>query len=238
MTSLYNGPRALSAPEVRDHSPRYFDLLCTAFVALLLLSNIAATKLIEVDTPIMPLIFDGGAILFPFTYIIGDLLTEVYGFARARRAILAGFAFSILAAAVFYLVQVAPPAADYHNQEAFAAVLGFVPRIVIASIAGYLVGQFLNSVVLAWLKQRLGERNMWVRLIGSTIVGEAADTVTFCTIAFYGVITGAEFLNYVIVGFIYKVAVEVVFLPLTYAVIGAVKRAEPAYVSIDRERDV
>ncbi|MBD3689487.1 queuosine precursor transporter [Nanchangia anserum] len=209
--------------------PKYFEYCYVAFVAFLLLSNIAATKLIEVPTPWTNLVFDGGAILFPLTYILGDVLTEVYGLARARKTIITGFALSILASLTFWLVQLAPPAADWHNQEAFEAVLGFVPRIVAASLGGFVVGQLLNSVVLARMKQRWGEKNMWTRLIGSTLVGEGADSLVFCTIAYYGIITGGTFLNYLIVGWAYKVAVEVVLLPLTYAVIGAIKRAEPAY---------
>lgn len=209
--------------------PKFFEYCFVAFVAFLLLSNIAATKLIEVPTPWITLVFDGGAILFPLTYILGDVLTEVYGLARARKTILTGFALSILASLVFWLVQLAPPASDWGNQEAFEAILGFVPRIVAASLCGFLVGQLLNAVVLARLKRRFGERNMWVRLIGSTIVGEAADSAVFCTIAYYGIITGGTFLNYLIVGWAYKVAVEVVLLPLTYLVIGGIKRAEPFY---------
>lgn len=214
---------------VETRAPRYFEYVFVSFVAFLLLSNIAATKLIGIDTPVGTLIFDGGAILFPLTYILGDVLTEVYGIARARRTILTGFALSILASLTFWLVQVAPPAADWPHQAAFESVLGFVPRIVAASMGGYLVGQLLNAQVLARMKRRWGEKNMWTRLIGSTIVGEAADSVVFCTIAFYGVLTGGAFVNYVLVGWAYKVAVEVVLLPVTYAVIGAIKRAEPAY---------
>lgn len=210
-------------------APKYFEYCFVAFVAFLLLSNIAATKLIEVPTPVTPLIFDGGAILFPLTYILGDVLTEVYGSARARKTILTGFALSLLASLTFWLVQIAPPAADWHNQAAFEAILGFVPRIVAASLAGFLVGQLLNSQVLARMKRRWGEKNMWTRLIGSTIVGEAADSAMFCTIAYFGIITGGTFLNYLLVGWAYKVAVEIVLLPVTYAVIGAIKRAEPTY---------
>ncbi|MDN5964634.1 MAG: queuosine precursor transporter, partial [Actinomyces sp.] len=191
-------------------------------------SNIAATKLIALDFGFLPtaLIFDGGAILFPLTYVLGDVLSEVYGFRRARRVIVLGFAVSVLASAIFWLVQVAPPGPGYENQAAFEAVLGFVPRIVAASLAGYLVGQLLNSWVLVWIKCTWGEERLWVRLIGSTLVGEAVDTVVFCTIAFYGVITGADFLNYVLVGYVYKVSVEVLMLPVTYPVIGWVKRLE------------
>ncbi len=206
------------------------------FVAVLLISNIGATKLIEFGPDIAiggfaisPIITDGGVFLFPLAYIIGDILSEVYGFKAARRAILLGFVMLVLAAITFLAVQYAPPADSYGHQEAFEAVLGFVPRIVIASIAGYLVGQLLNAYVLVKIKRRTQEKALWARLIGSTAVGELADTVVFCTIAFYGVITGPDFLNYVIYGYLYKTLLEVVLLPVTYPVIGWVKRREPSY---------
>lgn len=207
-------------------NPRLYDLVAVAFVALLILSNIAATKLIGLHVGTAQLVFDGGAVLFPFTYILGDVLSEVYGFRRAKRTILAGFVFSIVAALTFLLVGAAPPGPGYDNQEAFIAVLGFVPRIVAASVAGYLVGQLLNAWVLVRIKDRWGAKHLWARLIGSTLVGEFADTLVFCTIAFYGVITGADLLNYLFVGYVYKVGVEVVLLPITYRVIGWIRKRE------------
>lgn len=209
----------------------HYAVVVGVFVALLLISNIGATKLIAVG----PLITDGGAFLFPLAYVAGDVLSEVYGWRATRRAILLAFAMSGLAAATFWLVQVAPPAADWPNQEAFEAVLGFVPRIVLASLAGFLVGQLLNAWALGRIKVRTLERHLWVRLLGSTAVGEFADTLVFCTIAFYGVITGATFANYVITGYLYKVGVEVLVLPITYRVIAAVKRREPTYGVPDDE---
>lgn len=203
-------------------SYKYFDIILAFFVAVLLISNIGATKLIEIG----PFITDGGAILFPIAYIFGDIFTEVYGYRKARRAILVGFAAMVLAALTFMAVQYLPPAADYTNQAAFEAVLGFVPRIVLASLAGFLVGQFVNSVVLAKLKVKTKGKYLGVRLIGSTVFGELADTVVFCTIAFYGVITGGTFLNYVLVGIAYKISVEIIFLPITYRVIAVLKKRE------------
>ena len=133
-------------------------------------------------------------------------------------------------------MQQAPPADDWGNQDAFEAVLGFVPRIVLASLCGFLVGQLLNAWVLVRIKARTLESRLWIRLLGSTAVGEFADTLVFCTIAFYGVITGWTFINYVITGFVYKVAVEVLVMPITYRVIAALKRREPTYgVPVDPE---
>ena len=195
------------------------------FVALLLISNIGAVKLIAFG----PLITDGGAFLFPLVYVVGDVLAEVYGWKAARRAIIIAFVMGALAAVTFYLVQISPPADGWENQEAFEAVLGFVPRIVLASVLGFLVGQLLNAYVLVWIKRKTQERKLWARLMGSTVVGEFADTVVFCTIAFYGVITGGDFVTYVIVGFVYKTTVEIVLLPITYRIIAFVKKHEPTY---------
>ena len=195
------------------------------FVALLLISNIGAVKLIAFG----PLITDGGAFLFPLVYVVGDVLAEVYGWKAARRAIIIAFVMGALAAVTFYLVQISPPADGWENQEAFEAVLGFVPRIVLASVLGFLVGQLLNAYVLVWIKRKTQERRLWARLMGSTVVGEFADTVVFCTIAFYGVITGGDFVTYVIVGFVYKTTVEIVLLPITYRIIAYVKTREPTY---------
>ena len=202
-----------------------YPYVIAIFAALLLLSNIGAVKLIEFG----PIITDGGAFLFPLVYIVGDVLSEVYGLKAARRAIFLAFALSVLASLTFWAVQAAPAAQGWENQSAFESVLGFVPRIVLASVCGFLVGQLLNAYVLVKLKERTAEKALWFRLIGSTVVGEFADTLTFCTIAFYGVITGGDFLNYVITGYVYKTLLEVVLLPVTYRVIALMKRIEPTY---------
>ena len=212
-------------PKFAHNNATLYPYVVAIFCCILLISNIGAVKLIHFG----PIITDGGAFLFPLVYIIGDVLSEVYGFRAARRAILLGFAMAILAALTFYLVQISPADAAWGNQAAFEAILGFVPRIVLASVCGFLVGQLLNSYVLVWIKKRTNEKHLWARLIGSTVVGELADTLVFCTIAFYGVITGADFLNYVLVGYIYKTLLEVVLLPITYPTIAWVKRHEPSY---------
>lgn len=212
------------------HAAKYYDIIAVAFVGFLLISNIAATKIIEARLPFISLVFDGGAILFPFTYILGDILSEIYGFKRAKRVIIMGFIMSFLASFIFYLVQISPSGPGYTNQDAFVAVLGFVPRIVIASLCGYLMGQLLNSYVLVWIKKKFGEQHLWVRLIGSTIVGEFADTLIFCTVAFYGIIPGADFINYLITGYLYKCGIECFCLPITYPVLAWVKRHEPAWI--------
>lgn len=230
--------RSSESPQPRfAERPRgVYDVVVALFCCLLLISNVAAVKLIqfgpEVDLfgfPVLPIITDGGALLFPLTYVLGDVLAEVYGWRGARRAIAIGFATSVVASLTFLIVGAAPPAADWPNQEAFVAVLGFVPRIVVASLLGYAVGQLLNAWVLVRLKRRTKEGSLWARLLGSTLVGEAADTTIFCVVAFAGIITGGTLLNYVIVGYVYKVAIEALFLPVTYQVIRMVKRREPTY---------
>ncbi|MDO5701459.1 MAG: queuosine precursor transporter [Bowdeniella nasicola] len=200
-----------------------YDVVLVSFVTVLLLSNITATKLIAIPVGSATLIVDGGAVLFPLSYILGDILAEVYGFARASRAIIMGFVVSVLAALVFLIVQIAPPAPEYAHQEAFAEVLGFVPRIVAASLVGYLAGQFLNAYVLTALKRRWPS-HLFTRLLGSTIVGEGVDTVCFCLIAFGGVISAGAMVNYVVVGFLYKVGIEALLLPVTARVIAAFHR--------------
>ena len=216
---------SVSSPHYAKVPASLYPGIVAVFVALLLISNIGAVKLIEFG----PFITDGGAFLFPLVYIVGDVLAEVYGWKAARRAIILAFSMSALAAFTFFLVQVSPPAEAWENQAAFEAVLGFVPRIVLASILGFLVGQLLNAYVLVWIKNKTRERKLWARLLGSTVIGQFADTLVFCTIAFYGVLTGGDFITYVLVGFAYKTAVEVILLPVTYRVIAVVKKREPTY---------
>jgi len=213
------------APHFARASTSIYPIISAVFVALLVISNVGATKLIIFG----PLIVDGGAFLFPLVYITGDVLSEVYGFRAARRTIFLGFGMAILSAFTFYAIQLSPSAPGWNNQAAFESILGFVPRIVLASVCGFLVGQLLNSYVLVKIKQRTQESALWFRLIGSTVVGELADTLAFCTIAFYGILTGKDFVNYVVVGYVYKTLLEVVLLPITYRVIAWIKKNEPSY---------
>lgn len=201
---------------------KYLDLVIVFFVASLLISNLAATKLID----LWGLIVDGGAVLFPLVYILGDVLTEVYGYKYARRAIWAGFITMIIAVLCFTAVRYLPAAEGYQDQIAFETVLGFFPRIVVASLAAYLVGEFLNAFVLAKLKIKTKGKKLWLRLIGSTFVGGLFDTVIFCLIAFGGVIGTGDMINYILVGWIFKTGVEVVLLPVTYKVISFLKKHE------------
>lgn len=219
----------------------YYDLILAFFAAVLLISNLAATKLVAFG----PIISDGGAVLFPLAYIFGDVLTEVYGYRYARRAIWTGFGVMLLAVIAFTIVRYVPSAPEYHDQAAFEAVLGFFPRIVLASLTAYLAGEFLNAYVLAKLKIRTAGQKMWLRLIGSTFIGELADTLIFAFIAFGGILTGSDMLIYIAIGWAFKTGVEIILLPVTYTVIDFLKKREgvdaydkstdfsPAHLSVD-----
>ena len=209
--------------QVTDYQLRsFYPLIAAIFCSLLLISNIGATKFIDFG----PIKTDGGAFLFPLTYILGDLLTEVYGFKAARRIIFTGFGIGILAGLTFWLVQISPAADGWENQAAFESILGFVPQIVAASVLAFLCGQLSNSWTLVWIKQRTNGNKLWARLIGSTIVGELVDTFVFTLVASLGRLNLSEFLNYLATGYFYKTMYEVILLPITYRVISAVKKHE------------
>ncbi|MCD9198272.1 queuosine precursor transporter [Aeromicrobium wangtongii] len=219
----------------------YFDVLLAVFCVVLVVSNIAATKGTQFfsgdvsigPVQILPVFSDGGAVLFPLAYIIGDVISEVYGLRAARRAILVGFGTAILTFLTFLAVMKLPSAEFYENQAAFESVVWSGGQIVAASLVAYVVGQFLNSYVLVRMKARSAEPGLWRRLAGSTGVGEAADTFIFCAIAAsaIGITTGGQFLNYVVVGFVFKCAVELLVMPVTMLVIRILKQREPSYWS-------
>lgn len=224
--------RALTVPGERAAmAGSRYALISAAFVGILLISNVVAVKpiafgAIPFGDVSLPLVFDGGVFLFPLAYILGDLLAEVYGLKASRRAILTAFALALIASLTILLVQISPPADGWENQEAFAAVLGFVPRIVGASLVAFLAGQLVNAWVLDRLRRKTEGRFLKARLIGSTVIGQLIDTLLFCTIAFAGVITGVDFVMYVVLGYVVKVVAEIVLLPVTTRVIGWVRRAE------------
>lgn len=201
-----------------------YPWLVTVFVVTFLISNINATKGVQLG----PLVTDGAFFLFPLAYIVGDVLSECYGFKSTRRAVYIGFAMAILAAVCFYIAIWLPAADFYEGQEAFAATLGLMPQILAASLAGYMVGQLLNAWTLTAMKKRSGEKGLFARLIASTVVGEFGDTLLFCAIAapVIGVDTVGGFINYVLVGFVWKTLMEAVMLPVTAMVIKWVKSRE------------
>jgi uncharacterized integral membrane protein (TIGR00697 family) len=201
---------------------RYFDILLGIFVAILLISNIASTKILT----LWKFTFDGGTILFPLSYIFGDVLTEVYGYQRSRRVIWTGFFSAGLMSLVLWIVQVLPPAADWPNQAAYESLIGFVPRIVLGSLIAYFAGEFSNSFLLSQLKIMTKGKFLWVRTIGSTLVGEGIDTILFCVIAFYGLLPNGLLFAIIVSNYIFKCSVEILFTPLTYLFVGFLKRRE------------
>lgn len=201
---------------------KYYDLILGLFVAVLLISNVASSKVLDLG----PFTFDGGTILFPISYIFGDILTEVYGYRRSRRVIWTGFFAAFLMSAVFIIVGKLPPAADWPNQEAYEKILGLTPRIVIASLIAYFAGEFSNSYTLAKMKIFSKGKWLWTRTIGSTVVGEGVDTVLFVFIAFYGVFPESLLLSILVSNYIFKVCFEAAFTPFTYMIVGFLKNKE------------
>lgn len=192
------------------------------FLTSLLVSNIIAGKLIQVAGVVLP----AAVILFPVTYILGDVFTEVYGFRRTRLVIWLGFAANLLMSALFLITIALPYPPLFQSQAAFATVLGMTPRIVAASLAGYWAGEFGNSIVLSLMKKTTGGRHLWMRTIGSTIVGEGLDTVLFIAIAFWNTMPTADLFRMMLAQYLFKVLYEALFTPVTYFVVGKVKKIE------------
>lgn len=214
-----------------SREPRFYTLVVAVFVSTLIVSNTIAVKLVL----LFGLSVDAAVIVFPISYIIGDVLTEVYGFKRARQAIWIGFACNLLTVLAVALALRLPPAPFWTlegfgdpaaAQDAYRAVLGLGPRILAASFAAYLVGEFLNAAVLARLKVRTEGRHLWLRTIGSTLVGQGADSVVFVLIAFGGIFSGADLGTAIFGQWLFKVAYEALATPLTYWVINSLKRVE------------
>lgn len=201
---------------------KYFSLISSVFVAILLISNTVGVKVVDVFGLNLP----GGIIVFPVSYIFGDVLTEVYGYRASRRIIWTGLACAVMMSGVYYVVEQLPAASFWPHQQAYESILGFAPRITLASIIAYFCGEFSNSYVLAKMKLFTNGRHLWTRTIGSTIVGEGVDTLVFCAVAFTGVFTSIQILSIVLANYVVKVAYEVIATPATYAVVGFLKRAE------------
>jgi uncharacterized integral membrane protein (TIGR00697 family) len=214
---------------------RYYDLIMVLFVSVLLTSNIASSaKIVDWGISIgpLPLAFDAGTLLFPISYIFGDVLTEVYGYRRSRRVIWAGFGAAALMAFTLWLVSILPGEAVWSNavgDEAYQAVLGGVSNggIIIASLIAYFAGEFSNSYVMARMKVMTRGRWLWTRTIGSTLVGELVDTTLFIVIAsLFGVFSWAIALTLIVTNYIFKVGIEALMTPVTYQIIGLLKRTE------------
>jgi len=209
---------------------RYYEFVMAAFVTVLICANlIGPAKISQVELPLVgTLVFGAGVLFFPISYVFGDILTEVYGYARARRVIWAGFGGLAFASFMAYVVVALPPAPFWKNQEAYEIAFGQAWRIAGASMIAYFCGEFVNSFVLAKMKILTAGKWLWTRTIGSTIAGEAVDSALFYPLAFYGtgIIPDDRLLAVMAFQFVAKVLVEVLFTPVTYRIVGFLKRAE------------
>ena len=201
---------------------RYLDALTTTFVVILLVSNLVAQKVVRIG----PVSTSGAMLLFPITYIFGDIFTEIYGYAASRRAIWLGFFGTALLYAVSAIVIALPSDPQFHNQQAFITVFGILPRILIASLIAFWAGEFANSYTMAKLKMITRGRWLWTRTVGSTVVGQAVDTTLVVVITFAGTFTPGKLFQIIWQGYLLKVAYEVLATPLTYLVVNWLKRAE------------
>ncbi|HEX5283360.1 MAG TPA: queuosine precursor transporter [Bryocella sp.] len=201
---------------------RYLDILITLFVVILLVSNLVAQKIIRIG----PFATSGAIILFPITYIFGDIFTEVYGYTASRRAIWLGFIGTALMYGIAAIVIALPADPAFRNQQAFVAVFGILPRILIASLIAFWAGEFANSYTMARLKLLTRGRWLWTRTVGSTIVGQAVDTTIVILITFIGTYPAATLAKIILTSYFLKVAYEALATPLTYLVVNFLKRAE------------
>src|SRR5512133_3919922 len=212
-------------------SYKYLSLLTAVFVTVLIISNIIAVKLVQVFGLVLP----AAVVLFPVAYIFEDVLTEVYGYRQARKVIWTGFVCNLLAVAAIWIAGLLPAAPFWtagvfksapDAQQAYAAILGFSPRLLAASFAAYLVGEFLNAIILAKLKLKTQGRLLWLRTITSTIVGEGADSAIFILAAFWGILPTSALAATILSQWLFKVSYEVLVTPLTYLVVNKLKQVE------------
>ena len=230
MNDNASAPMAFDADAIKGRHFRYFDFVMAAFVTILLLSNVlGAGKVAVIDLPMIGLWpFGAGILFFPIGYVLGDILTEVYGYARARRCIWAGTAALIFMAFMSWVVVALPPAASWGGQSAYEQVFGQVPRIVFASITAFWAGEFVNSYVLARMKLWTGGKHLWSRTIGSTVAGQAVDSLIFYPLAFWGAAgwTHDLVLKVLVTQWALKVSWEVILTPATYVVVDFLKTRE------------
>jgi uncharacterized integral membrane protein (TIGR00697 family) len=207
---------------MQRQATRYLEIITGIFVAVVIISNIASTKILLLG----PFTFDGGTLLFPVSYIFGDILTEVYGYKASRRVIWTGFLSCLVMSLVLWIVGKLPAAADWPHQEAYQNILMVTPRIAIASMIAYAAGEFSNSYTLAKMKIWMQGRHLWMRTIGSTLIGEGVDTVLFCVIAFAGWLPTGLLGAIIVSNYIFKVGIEVIATPATYRIVAYLKRRE------------
>lgn len=222
------GVVAVEARALEGQRLRYYDYCMVAFAVILVCSNlVGAAKVSVVELPLLgPMVFGSAVLFFPLSYVLGDVLTEVYGFARARRVVWVGFAASIYAASMTAIVVAIPAAPGWTGQDAIAAVFGQTPRIFAASILAFWCGEFANAYVMAWMKVLTGGQMLWTRTIGSTVVGQAVDSLIFYPLAFLGQWETHLVISVMLSNYLLKVGWEAVLTPLTYKIVGFMKRRE------------
>jgi hypothetical protein len=201
---------------------RWFVLVTVVFVTSLITANIIAVKVVSAFGLVVP----AAIIIFPVSYIVGDVLTEVYGYRRARQVIWLGFVCNLIAVVAIWVGQLLPPASFWDGQQAYERILGYTPRLLAASFSAYLVGEFANSLVLSKMKLATGGRWLWTRTIGSTLVGQGLDSLIFITLAFVGTIPPEALVATIVTQWLAKSAYEAVATPLTYGVVNFLKRQE------------
>lgn len=201
---------------------KYLTAISVFFVSVLLISNVASTKIVDLKW----FTFDGGTLLFPLSYIFGDILTEVYGYKKSRSVIWLGFFMALLMSLIFIIVGKLPADASWGNQAAYDAILGLTPRVVCASLVAYFFGEFSNSFVLAKMKILTKGKWLWTRTIGSTLVGELVDSSIFILIAFLGIFPSSLLFTLIVSNYIFKTTIEILFTPITYKIVKLLKKRE------------
>ena len=195
-----------------------FAILTALTATVLIVSNLSSTKMF--DFLGTGLVWDGGAILFPASYVLGDVVTEIFGFKKAKKVIWIAFAMNLIAVLALFIVQLLPPGSGWENQLAYETIIGFMPRIVVGSLTAFVSGQILNAYVFVKIKDITHGKHLWQRAIGSSLAGDLVDTIIFITIAFFGTISSSQFIGLLILAYTSKIVGEIVLLPVTY---GAVK---------------
>lgn len=225
-------PSGRQANSADESYSQWFVVVVAVFVTCLITANVTAVKLIDVFGLILP----AGVVVFPISYIVGDVLTEVYGFHRARKVIWLGFFCNVIAVFAIWLGGIIPAAPFWNGQEAYDTILGYAPRLLVASFLAYLIGEFANSIVLAKMKVATNGRWLWSRTIGSTLVGQGLDSMVFVLVAFLGTIPLTAIFAAIVAQWLFKSIYEAAATPLTYLVVNALKRREGVDV-YDRDTD-
>lgn len=224
-------PERKSFAALQGHS-NWFVLVVAVFITCLVTANITAAKLIEVSSLVLP----AGIVVFPVTYILGDILTEVYGYSQARRVIWLGFLCNLLAVVAIYLGRILPPAEFWDGQAAYERILGYTPRLLAASFVAYLVGEFTNSFVLARMKLLTRGKRLWTRTIASTLLGQAFDSLIFMSVAYLGAIPTGGLVSAIVTQWLAKSLYEAMATPLTYLAVGFLKKTEGLDIFDDQTR--